>query len=533
MDAERDKKYQAGSYARLSREDGDKIESDSIVNQQHIIDDFCASKPEIGIMESYVDDGYTGTNFNRPGFLRMINDIESGKINCVIVKDLSRFGRDYIDMGFYLERFFPQKNVRFIAINDHVDSLYGAYDMMLPLKNVFNTQYAKDISEKVRSAFKAKQKRGEFVGAFASYGYLKDPQNHNHLIVDPIASEVVLRIFEMAAEGYGQIKIAKILNDEKIPCPSEYKRLIGENYTNTNRLDKTAYWTYSTIHSILKNECYRGHTVSNRYYRPTMHGKAKKTSQNDVIIVKNTHDAIISDKLWNSVQSIVSKNTRAIDFNSHVHTFAGLIKCGNCGRAMCRKTSAGNAAYFSCGSYERYGPSVCSKHSIRESILEKIILQDLNCIISEAGDLRRLAHENQTATTMKTHSNGEKNRLEDALKRIRRLKKKSYEDYCDELLSKDEYKQYKADYEEQESKLLLQLQKIDDSSKNNEKKNEWIGRLLELGRFESLDRVTMIQTVQEIRVFEDHRIEITYLFSEELGSLFDHSKNAENRQENK
>jgi hypothetical protein len=264
-----------------------------------------------------------------------------------------------------------------------------------------------------------------------------------------------------------------------------------------------------------------------------MHGKAKKSSQNDVIIVKDTHDAIISDKLWSSVQSIVSKNTRVIDFNSHVHTFAGLIKCGNCGRAMCRKTSAGNAAYFSCGSYERYGPSVCSKHSIRESILEKIILQDLNCIISEAGDLRRLAHENQTATTMKTHSNGEKNRLEDALKRIRRLKKKSYEDYCDELLSKDEYKQYKADYEEQESKLLLQLQKIDDSSKNNEKKNEWIGRLLELGRFESLDRVTMIQTVQEIRVFEDHRIEITYLFSEELGSLFDHSKNAENRQENK
>ena len=208
-------------YLRLSREDGDRPESDSILSQQRLIEDYCTHHPEFRVVGYYPDDGFTGTNFNRPSFGKMLEDIEGGKIDCVICKDLSRFGRDYIDMGHYLERYFPTHHVRFIAINDGVDSLSGPYDMLLPLKNVFNTQYAKDISGKVRSAFAVKQKRGEFVGAFASYGYLKDPNQRNKLMVDPVASQVVQRIFHMAANGAGQIRIAQQLNAEKIPCPSE------------------------------------------------------------------------------------------------------------------------------------------------------------------------------------------------------------------------------------------------------------------------------------------------------------------------
>ena len=177
----------------------------------------------------------------------MLRDIGNGRIRCVLVKDLSRFGRDYIETGRYLERWLPEHGVRFIAVTDNIDSDRGAYDMMMPLKNLFNTQYARDISQKVKSSLHAKQQRGEFIGAFASYGYCKDPQNHNRLVIDPPAAEVVRRIFTLFENGMGKIRIAKQLNEEGIPCPSEYKRLTGEKYRNNHRLEATTYWTYATI----------------------------------------------------------------------------------------------------------------------------------------------------------------------------------------------------------------------------------------------------------------------------------------------
>ena len=199
-------------YCRLSREDGDRMESDSIGNQRKLLESYIESHPELVTAECYADDGYTGTNFQRPAFQRMLRDIESGRIRCVLVKDLSRFGRDYIETGRYLERWLPEHGVRFIAVTDNIDSVRGAYDMMMPLKNLFNTQYARDISQKVKSSLHAKQQRGEFIGAFASYGYCKDPQNHNHLVIDPPAAEVVRRIFTLFENGMGKkwIWLAKI-----------------------------------------------------------------------------------------------------------------------------------------------------------------------------------------------------------------------------------------------------------------------------------------------------------------------------------
>ena len=214
----------------MSREDGDRMESDSIGNQRKLLEAYIENHPELVMAECYADDGYTGTNFQRPAFQRMLRDIENGRIRCVLVKDLSRFGRDYIETGRYLERWLPEHGARFIAVTDNIDSDRGAYDMMMPLKNLFNTQYARDISQKVKSSLHAKQQRGEFIGAFASYGYCKDPQNHNRLVIDPPAAEVVRRIFTLFENGMGKIRIAKQLNEEGIPCPSEYKRLTGEKY---------------------------------------------------------------------------------------------------------------------------------------------------------------------------------------------------------------------------------------------------------------------------------------------------------------
>lgn len=208
--------WQAALYTRLSWEDGDKPESDSIANQRALLESFAAQQPDLQVIGQYSDDGYTGTNFQRPDFQRMIADIEAGKINCVIVKDLSRFGRDYINAGQYLERWFPEHGVRFLAVNDHIDSERGPYDMLLPFKNVFNEQYARDISHKVKSAMQSKQRQGQFIGAFSSYGYRKDPQDHNKLLVDPCAAAVVQRIFDLYEQGNGKIRIAKLLNEEGI-----------------------------------------------------------------------------------------------------------------------------------------------------------------------------------------------------------------------------------------------------------------------------------------------------------------------------
>ena len=509
-------------YERLSREDGDRLESDSILNQQRMLEDYCKLHPEFQVVAHYSDDGYTGTNFNRPSFQRMLSDIESGKITCIIVKDLSRFGRDYIDMGYYLERYFPTHNVRFIAINDNVDSQQGPYDMLLPLKNVFNTQYAKDISQKVRSAFAVKQNRGEVVGAFASYGYLKDPENHSKLIVDPVAGKVVQRIFKMAASGMGQIRIAQTLNEEKIPCPSEYKRLMGEKYTNSRKLDSTRYWTYATIHRMLQNQMYIGNMVQRRSVRPTMHGKAKILNSDQWAVVSNTHEPIISKEVWYAVQTQVSQNSRTLDFEQNVSPFAGFLKCGDCGRSMA-KTRRNAKIYYTCGSYKRYGAIACTKHSIFQDDLEHIILNDLNCIIRAVDSLPKIVEENRFSLASEKGTAAEAKRLETALIRVRKLKQDAYEDYRDKLISREDFIRYKQDYDAQEETLMHQLEQLQKPKESVVQAKPWIDKLLQLGKLEELDRETIIQTVKEIRIFDDRRIEIHYLFSDTLQEVLENT----------
>jgi DNA invertase Pin-like site-specific DNA recombinase len=448
----------------------------------------------------------------------MIHDIEAGRVDLVLVKDLSRFGRDYIDTGFYLERYFPSKNVRFIAINDHEDSINGPYNMLLPLKNVFNAQYARDVSEKVRSALRTKQKRGEFIGSFASYGYRKDPQRHGRLTVDPVAAQVVQRIFQRCAEGAGQIRIAKELNQAGIPCPSQYKRMMGERYRNSRKLDTTRYWTYSTIHRILQNEMYVGTMVQAKTVRKGMHAKAAAADKEDWIRVENTHQAIISRELWDTVQAQRNKNTRGIQLESNVGLFAGFLKCGDCGRALVKTTWKGRITY-SCGSYRRYGAGICSAHYLRQDVLESIVLRDLNAVIHTVEDLDRLAETNKTQTRS---TEREHQRFTAALERVQRLRQSSYEDYRDGLLSREEFLRYQKDYKAQETALSGQIDALrQESEEHRQQENQWVERLLWLGRLEHLDRATVAQVLKEVRVYEKNRLEIDYLFSGELPGVLE------------
>lgn len=508
--------WNTAGYLRLSREDGDKAESDSIANQRNLLEQYIEAHPELHLVDFYQDDGYTGTNFDRPAFRKLEADIDAGRVNCVLVKDLSRFGRDYIEMGRYLERVFPTQGVRFIAVNDHVDSRQGRYDMLLPMKNIFNTQYARDISDKVRSAIHTKQQRGEFIGAFPSYGYQKDPADRNHLVIDPTAAQVVKRIFDLFEQGWGKIKIAKQLNGEGIPSPSEYKRLLGERYHNGRKIDQTTYWTYATIHRILQNQMYAGSMEQGRNYRPIMHGKAVQLDRSDWTVIPGTHEAIIRPDQWERVQALLRRRTRQLSFEQNQSPFAGFLRCGDCGRAMVKTKQAGGI-YYSCGSYKRYGPTVCTKHSISHTVLEQIVLEDLNQIIASVQDLHLLAEEAETASPQGHRA--ERERLEGGLDRLYRLKKSAYEDYRDGLLRQEDFRRYQADYERQERELSAQLKLLEELQEKDLLLHPWVQTLLQYGKLTSLDRVTVAETVKQILIFEDGRIEITYTFSNELGLL--------------
>ena len=509
--------WRAALYTRLSREDGDKPESDSIANQRSLLESFASRQPDLQVAGQYSDDGFTGTNFQRPDFRRMIADIEAGKVNCVIVKDLSRFGRDYISTGHYLERWFPEHGVRFLAVNDHIDSEKGPYDMLLPLKNVFNEQYARDISHKVRSAVRAKQRQGQFIGAFASYGYRKDPGDHNKLLVDPCAAAVVRRIFDLYEQGSGKLRIARLLNEEGIPCPSQYKKLNGERYHNGQKLGRTTYWTYATIHRMLKNQMYIGSMEQGRAPRQTMHGRAVQLERREWTVVEGTHEAIISRRQWDRVQTLLAKDTRSPDFEQNISPFAGFLRCGDCGRAMSKTSRPGGVCYC-CGSYKRYGPGACTRHSISRLELEQIVLSDLNKVIGAAGDLRALAEEAAPQKKLRD-PRAERERIQENLDRLYRLKKGIYEDYRSDLLSKTDYLRYREDYTRQEEALSCRLSRLEQEQREEAPERPWIASLLKHGRLTELDRATVAETVKEILIFEDGHIEITYLFSDELGIL--------------
>lgn len=506
-------RWNTAGYLRLSREDGDKAESDSIANQRKLLEQYMADHPELRPAGFYQDDGYTGTNFDRPAFRRLEADLEAGRVNCVLVKDLSRFGRDYIEVGRYLERVFPARGVRFIAVNDHVDSLRDRYDMLLPIKNLFNTQYARDISDKVRSAIRAKQQRGEFIGAFASYGYRKDPGDRNRLRIDPPAAQVVRRIFDLFEQGWGKERIAKQLNREGLPSPSEYKRLTGERYHNGRKLPQSACWTYATVHRILQNRMYAGDMEQGRAARSGMHGRARQKPRSDWAVVPGTHEAIIGRDQWTRVQTLLAGRTRQLSFAQNQSPFAGFLRCGDCGRAMVKTRSPGGLLYV-CGSYKRCGPAVCARHAISHAQLEDAVLEDLNRLVSAAGDLRALAGEAERRPP--GAEAGQRARLEAGLARVYRLKKAAYEDFREGLVDQADYVRYRADYQQQEEALSAQLRQLDRADAPPPGQ-AWVEALLRQGRLTGLDRATVAETVRQILVFGDGRVEITYAFADQPG----------------
>ena len=371
------KNYNVGIYIRLSREDDDKTyESESITNQKSLLLQY-ANENKLRVYDIYVDDGYSGTSFDRPGFKKLIDDIEHNKINMVITKDMSRLGRDYIGTGELVEKYFPAHNVRYIAVTDNIDTfLDSSNNDIAPFKAIMNDFYAKDISKKIRSSLRAKMKEGKYVSGRTPFGYMQDPDNKNHLVIYEEQAKIVRRIFDMSLNGMTYFKIAKQLTIEHIKTPASYYSFEWRSHYNLHY----GNWHAKTIQDILTNRIYSGDLVQNR--RNKVNYKVKKIVKNnpkDFIVVENTHEPIIDKATFYEVQKRLPKNVGRNE-KIEYHLLDGLLYCGDCGHriSVTARRKKDNRCYTVCNYYRSYiKDKVCTTHSNNYDILEKVILETL------------------------------------------------------------------------------------------------------------------------------------------------------------
>ena len=527
-------------YLRLSREDGDKEESNSISGQRDLIRDYMARRPELREYAVRVDDGFSGSTFERPAFKEMMNDIRGGKTNCVIVKDLSRFGRNYLDAGEYIEKIFPFLGVRFIAINDNYDSereRTSSDDLMIPFKNLINEAYCRDISVKIRSQLEIKRKRGEYLGSFAAFGYMKSETNKNQLIIDEYAADVVRDIFKWKLEGASPKAIADRLNSAGVLSPMEYKKSLGMKYATSFKANAQALWSAASIIRILKNPLYIGVLTQGKETTPSykVHKRISKDEE-DWAVVQDCHEAIVSRSDFDQVQKVLSLDTRTCKDESVVQLFSGMVFCGDCGASMVRKTvPAGGKkyVYYVC-SENKASKKVCSGHSIRDTELENIVLLSTQQYIQAVIDLQDLLEITDTAPLRTAEAQKVQRQIDmkrGELERYNRLLMSLYESLTDGIINKEEYKRLKQRYAEQSTEAEKQLLTLQDVLANIQEHGSaslgWMNEFREHQNIASLDRETVVALIERIFIYDDKRVEITFRWHDEYAWQADILKRAQ------
>ena len=456
-----EKRWRTAGYARLSVEDSGKPGSETLDNQKSLIQDFIVNAPDLELTQLFFDNGQSGTDFQRPGFERLMDAIRKGEANCIVVKDLSRFGRNYKETGNYLERIFPFLGVRFIAITDNFDSLTaerGANGYIIPLKNLINETYSRDISKKIAASVQTRQQHGDFIGAWAPYGYSKDPENHHHLIPNPETAPVVQRIFQMRVQGMSYQKIMRTLTEEEISCPSRY---LVESGVCKNAVYANAHWNVFAIKNILNRQVYIGHMVQGRKYQSFYDGqKQRKQAKEDWVIVEKTHQPIIDPAIFEKVQRMeqaahdayYEKLGRFDALGKTENLLRGLIYCVDCGRPLVRyKTvSHGKKLWYNyiCPTHSE-APSACPLKSIREDELMDVIQEAIAKQIALAVDMRELTDSvnNSSAKRMKDATlQGQLEQEQKALRRAETLRDSLYQNYVEKLMTEQEYMAMKARY---------------------------------------------------------------------------------------
>ena len=518
-------------YLRLSSEDDDlkltgKLESNSIANQRNLLDSFIKRVPEFAdaeIME-FCDDGWSGKNFERPAVQEMLDLVRQGKIQCIIVKDLSRFGRDYLTVGNYISRVFPFMEVRFIAINDGFDSIrpMDADSLETSFKTLLYDLYSRDLSRKVRSAKRFRAQRGDFLSPFAPYGFIKAPDNKSRLLIDPEAAETVRRIFQMMGEGRTAIQIARVLNMEDIPTPMRYKRAAGCSRTVWPCIDEDNFWTPNTVTVILRDERYIGKNVYGKRMRDMVGNvHTVKVSKADWITVNNTHDGIVTQEEFDRAQA----NLRAYVEHDGIAPYQLLqrkVRCGVCGHVM-RRGGAGKP-YYLCQTPLVTDAYSCPTDKTRESEIMDALLEGLRVQAQTAVEMRliweeqRKKHRKDAKTIWKTIT---------ALKEDRNQKaqqiKSLYEAYALEEIGKSEYLAAKAaatrECEGIDAKIAELEAELEDTAPDGKLNNGFVASFQQYIGVEEITREIVSDVLKEVRIFPDGRLEIVWNYGEDYRKI--------------
>ena len=521
-------------YIRLSKEDARCLdESESVTNQRAIIEDHIAGfhdGDQYIIVEEYVDDGISGTTDDeRDDFQRMLSDIKRGRINCVIVKDLARSFRNYSDQGYYLDDWFPRYNVRFISLfHQPLDSYKEPQTMRsiaVPIQGVLNENHCAETSDKVREVFDMKRRSGEHIGSFAVYGYRKDPNDRNALVVDEEAAGVVRDIFRMFLDGMSKNAIVRHLNDHGVLCPARYKQeRLGLKYQNPQlSMSKRPLWCAVTVSNILKNRMYCGDMVQGRYRMKSYKVHVQEAvPQEEWYIVENTHEAIIDRETFDKAQRLLMRDTRTGPQQKMLYLFSGFLKCADCGRAMSR-SKVGNGVYYYCRTYKDQSKRACTKHTIRHVQLEAAVLCAIRQQIYLAVDFSRAMEQIKKAPPVKSQSN----KLQDAIKqkerefaKIVRYQQAIYQDWKDGEITRSDYRHMKEDYEQQAEALNQVLERLRDERRELEKGIDTEPPVLAAFRqdqnIETLTRGVLMELVDHIKVYERGSISIVFRFGDEL-----------------
>lgn len=486
-------------YCRLSRDDELQGDSNSIIHQKEILKKY-ADDNGFKNTEFFVDDGYSGTNFNRPDWLRLLERINNDEVGTIIVKDMSRLGRNYLKVGMYTEMLFPEKDIRFIAINSGVDSANQQDSDFTPFLNIINEWYAKDTSKKIRAVIKAKSDAGKPTAPIPVYGFIKDPNDKYHWLVDEDAAEVIKEIFRLAVQGHGPSKIATILTQRKILNPTGYKNSKGIANTHSKDNIDPYWWDWSVVSDILSRQEYLGHTVNFKTGRKSY--KNKKSYINPPskwVIIKNTHDAIIDQETFDIVQRLKEGRKRANTPMGEMPVLSGMLYCADCGKKLyvCRTKSLQPSAYYYCCSTYRKRQGLCSAHQIRIKVIDSIVLNDIKMHIEFAraheDEFIKLVSNETSAYTAKALSsltkelNASKTRFEKLDAIIQNL----YEDKISGIVSEDRFKKMNENYEQEQNSLKEKIAELEGKIKAINEQSASTSHFMELvQKYTRIDTLT-------------------------------------------
>lgn len=524
--------WNATLYLRLSRDDGDKEESNSITGQRELLRDYISQRPELREYAVRIDDGFSGSTFERPSFQKMIEDVKAGRTDCIIVKDLSRFGRNYLDAGEYIEKIFPFLGVRFIAVNDNYDSLgdkKASDDFIIPFKNLINEAYCRDISVKIRSQLEIKRKNGQFLGSFAAFGYLKDEQDKNKLVVDQYAADIVRDIFKWKLEGVSPQDIADALNKLGVLSPMEYKRSLGMKFTTSFKTNAKAVWSAGTVIRILKNPIYTGVLVQGKETTPSykVHKRITK-DESEWTVIEDSHEAIISKIDFDSVQKVLKCDTRRSPGGKAVGLFSGMIFCGDCGASMVRKTvPAGEKkyVYYVCSAHKQ--DKSCSPHRMRDVALEEIVLDSVKQHIREVIDMSELLTITDTAPLRTAQAQKVQRQLDkkhEEYEKLQKLLMSLYENLTEGIIDREEYTRLKASFTSRADEAEKQMDALRENLKeiqNHGTENAWMNEFTKWQGLTSLDRAVVVALIDKILIHSNDVVEIIYRWQDEFAWQLD------------